>query len=86
MTIFLTEVNNKFNFSIDNETTERKKEHAKKDIYIPTYVTAENKNQEENAGKKEKTVDEFEGDIWTLEGRSNSHAPKQDLGQIKTEL
>ena len=73
-------------FSIDNETTERKKEHAKKETYIPTFVTTENRNEEKNVDKKEKTVDEFEGDIWTLAGRSNSHAPKQDLGQIKTEL
>merc|ERR1712244_126240 len=51
------EVLKKRQASSDNETTERRKEHAKKETYIPTYVTAENGNQEENV-KKERTVEE----------------------------
>ena len=74
-------------FSIDNETTERRKDHEKKETYIPSYVTTENKNDEENfVRKKLRNIEEFEGDIWELAGRSNNKAPKQDLGKIKSEL
>ena len=73
--------------SIDNETTKRREERAAKETYIPTYVTSD---PQEKAGQKEKLKREmeaeFDGDIWELAGRSNSKNPKQDLGQIKSEL
>ena len=75
-------------FSIDNETAERRKDVSSGETYIPTYITSEpslgahDKKQKE----KKKSIDEFDGDIWELAGRSNSKAPKQDLGSIKSEL
>ena len=72
-------------FSIDNETAERRKDISNGETYIPTYITSEPSLGADDK-KKKKIIDEFDGDIWELAGRSNSKAPKQDLGSIKTEL
>jgi len=70
--------------SIDNETLKRREEKQTEETYIPTYITAEGPQKEQI--KTKKNIDEFEGDIWELAGRSNSKSPRQDLGEIKTEL
>ena len=73
-------------FSIDNETAKRRENKGSSETYIPTYVTSEDikENQEKDSSSQKK--DEFDGDIWELAGRSNSKNPRQDLGQIKSEL
>ena len=75
-------------FSIDNETSERRKDISNGETYIPTYITSEPSlgATEKKKKDKKKTIEEFDGDIWELAGRSNSKAPKQDLGSIKSEL
>merc|ERR1712029_359699 len=54
--------------SIDNETSERRKEISNGETYIPTYITSEPSlgATEKNKKDKRKTIEEFDGDIWEL--------------------